>query len=376
MQHSTVSPAALGRLVGLRTGGRPVLSLYLNLDPSLAPHISDRRIELDSLLREAATQARAVGDRDGAHEIMRVRRFFVDERLTVNGARGLAVFSCETDGFFEVLALPDGVTPAIHLDERAVVEPLVEMVCPERWCVLLLSSRASRIFLGSRDSLSEIQHVFDDVHRRHSQGGWSQARYQRGIQKEIDGHIRQTCELLSERYRSEPFHHLVLGCSPELRPRVERELHPDLRERVEGHFEIDVERATAEQVYGRALPAIEAQESGRECDALDRLTEGLAPDGHASVGLEETLGLLQEGRVQMLLVARGHTAPGFVCPRCGRLDVEDRLCSLDGTAMRPHKNIVERAIECALVRSVEVLVMRGHAGELEAHGSIAALLRY
>jgi len=376
MQHSTVSPEALGRLAGLQTGGHAVLSLYLNLEPSLAPHISDRRSELDSLLGEAVATARERGERDVVRELKRVRRFFQDERLAVDGARGLAVFSCEAVSFFEVLRLPDGVPAKVHLGERPLIEPLVEMASSERWCVLLISSRASRVFLGSRESLTEVQDVLDDVHRRHSQGGWSQSRFQRGVQKEIDDHIRLTCELVYDRHRGAPFDHLALGCPLELWPRVQRELHPDLRERLAGHFEIDVERASAEETYRRALPTIEAQESARERDALDRLAEGIAPDGHASAGLDETLELLDDGRVQTLLVAHGFQAPGFACPLCGRLLASDGPCPVDGAPMQAHENIVERAIEHAVAESVSVLVVRVHRADLERHGSIAALLRY
>lgn len=377
MQHATVSPQALSRLVELDTGGRPVLSLYLNLDPSLATHIADRRTELDSLLLEAAAQARAEPGIEMERELKRVRRFFSDDRLAVDGARGLAIFSCQNDRFFEVLALPDSVAPAVYLDERPIVSSLVEMVRSERWCVLTISSRASRIFVGDRDSLVEVQDILDDVHRRHSQGGWSQARYQRGIEKEIDEHISRTCELLFERHRRTPLDHLVLGCPPELRPRVERDLHPDLRARlVAGHFEIDVERATPEQAYGRALPLIEAHESACEQTALDRLREGIAPDGHASVGLDETLEALGEERVGTLLVAGGFVAPGFICPRCGHLAVSGGRCPIDGAPMRALQDIVERAIERAVARSVEVLIVRAHVEELQRAGSIAALLRY
>jgi hypothetical protein len=49
---------------------------------------------------------------------------------------------------------------------------------------------------------------------------------------------------------------------------------------------------------------------------------------------------------------------------------------LDGAPARRQENIVERAVERALADSVEVLLVRTHAAELERHGSVAALLRY
>jgi len=246
----------------------------------------------------------------------------------------------------------------------------------ERWCVLLLSSRASRIFFGDRERLVEVGDVHDDVHRRHSQGGWSQARFQRGIEKEIEDHIKRTCELLSARFQDEPFDCLILGGPSELAHRVEHDLHTDLCQRLIGHIDIDVERASAEEVHRRALPIIEAQGHQREQDALARLIEGIAPDGHAVTGLDEVLELLSEQRVETLLLARGFVAPGLSCPRCGRLSATGTLCPMDATELQPEENIVDHAVERALSQSIEVLIFREHRSELERCGSIAALLRY
>jgi peptide chain release factor subunit 1 len=246
----------------------------------------------------------------------------------------------------------------------------------ERWCVLLLSSRTSRIFNGSRQRLVEVGDVHDDVHRRHSQGGWSQARFQRGIEKEIDDHIRRTCEWLFARLQREPFDHLILGGPSELSHRVEHGLHPDLRRRLAGHLDIDVERASAEEVQRRALPVIEAFARQHEQEVLRRFTEGSAPDGHAVSGLDEVLELLSEQRVETLLLAQGFGAPGLVCPRCGRLSATGASCPMDGAELQPHQNIVDDAVECALSQSIEVLIFRDQTSELERHGSIAALLRY
>ncbi len=376
MQSAAVTTETLSRLAGLQTEGHAVLSLYLDLDPSRAPHLSDRRSELDSLLGEALAAAQERGEEEVAHAIRRVRRSFADEQLAVDSAHGLAIFLCAPAKIFEVLALPCAVAPTARLGERPFIEPLVEQVSAERWCVLLISSRASRFFLGSREALAETVDVRDDVHRRHSQGGWSQARYQRGVEKEIADHIRQTCELLYEQWRHAPFDRMILGGPAELAGRVESDLHPDLRERLAGRFEIDVERASAEEVHRRALPIMEEQQSRREREAVDQLEAGLAPGGHAAAGLDETLALLSEQRVRKLLVAHGFTAPGWSCPSCGRLAVSDGSCPIEGAQPEHEEDVVERAIERALAESVEILILRTHRAELESHGSIGALLRY
>jgi peptide subunit release factor 1 (eRF1) len=50
-------------------------------------------------------------------------------------------------------------------------------------------------------------------------------------------------------------------------------------------------------------------------------------------------------------------------------------CPADGTALEPRPNVVERAVERALVQSAEVVVLRDRP-EMGAHGGIAAVLRF
>ena len=46
--------------------------------------------------------------------------------------------------------------------------------------MFLVNRKLARILRGSRERLEEVAYITDDVHGWHDQGGWSQARYQRG----------------------------------------------------------------------------------------------------------------------------------------------------------------------------------------------------
>jgi peptide subunit release factor 1 (eRF1) len=53
-------------------------------------------------------------------------------------------------------------------------------------------------------------------------------------------------------------------------------------------------------------------------------------------------------------------------------------CPADGTALDCRTDVVESAVELALVQSAEVLVVRDEDNqrELQSHGDIAAVLRF
>src|SRR5919106_1171043 len=75
----------------------------------------------------------------------------------------------------------------------------------ERWCVLLVNRRNARFFVGGAGSLEETDRVEDDVHSQHDQGGWSQARYQRSVEKEKDDHLVHVAEVAFATYKRRGF---------------------------------------------------------------------------------------------------------------------------------------------------------------------------
>ena len=76
----------------------------------------------------------------------------------------------------------------------------------------------------------------------------------------------------------------------------------------------------------------------------------------------------------MLLVARGHSAPGVCDPDTGLLYATPEAVP-DGATAIPVADIVEKAIERAIEQSAEVIGIRHH-DDLGPLGGIGAVLRY
>ena len=58
--------------------------------------------------------------------------------------------------------------------------------------MLITNRRAARLFVGPGDALEETDRIVDDVHSKHDKGGWSQANYQRSVDKEVTDHLAAT----------------------------------------------------------------------------------------------------------------------------------------------------------------------------------------
>lgn len=363
------------------SGGGPVLSVYVDLEPSEFATPPARSSQVRSLVDEAGRQVRAA---DLPHEQESALRrdledvaAFLSGSLPTNGAGALAVFRSSAAGIFDVVKLPRPTRPRVVIDESPYVEPLVEAAPAGDWSVLLVNRRIGRILRGTAESLEQVALVESAVHGQHDQGGWSQRNYQASIESDVQHHVRRTADALLRRFRLRRFDHLLVGAPPELVTDVEECLHPYLRERLRGRIEIDVESTTAAQVRSAAAPLIEEHERQRERGALDRLVAGVARDGgHGAGGLGAVLEALAERRVETLLFEDGFDAAGVECPACGWLGMDGtRTCPADGTDTVPRSDITERMVERALEQSADVLVVRRHP-DLGPIGGIGAVLRF
>jgi peptide chain release factor subunit 1 len=376
MQVSAPDRDRLRRLAELRLDRPVVLSLYLDLDPTEFATPPARATAVRSLLDEAERRVKERHalpheDRMALESALERTRAFLERELPTDGAHAVAVFASQPVDLFEALRLPRSVRSRVAIGRSPLVGPLARLERVERWCVALVSRRDARIFRGSPDGLREIEQIHDTVFGQHDQGGWSQARYQRGIEKEKDDHLKNTAEALMRHFKRRPFQRLITGGPREVVADFEQKLHGYLRERLAGRIEVDVDTARPDQVLQAAQPRFEELERERESEALERLGE------RGARGLGEVLPALNERRVELLLLEEQFSAPGAQCPECGWLGpADEKRCPVDGSDLVPLDDLSDAAIELALQQSAGLLAMRHNPEALREHEGIAAVLRF
>ncbi|MDQ3934078.1 MAG: hypothetical protein M3340_05540 [Actinomycetota bacterium] len=382
MQTNELNSDLLRRLAELRPDGARVLSLFLNLDPSEFATPPARATEARSLIDQAERQLReseGLGhDEQKAlrEDIERARDYF--DRMSADGAHAIALFACGPAGLFEAIKLPRPVESRAVVDDSPFVEPLAELGSRGSWCVLLVNRQVARMLRGSPEQLEELPVVEDQVHGRHDQGGWSQARYQRSVDEEARWHLKRAADVAFRRFKRSPFECILLGGPDETVKEFEGMLHPYLRERVAGRFKVDVENTSPDAIRDAAAPLIDEIDERREREALDRLEEGVERGGRGAAGLEPTIASLNERRVETLLLSDRFDAAGVYCRRCGWVGTDRELteCPADGAPLEPRDNIAENAVELAIQQKAQVMRVRHHGERLEARGSIGAVLRF
>jgi peptide chain release factor subunit 1 len=376
MQASAPDRDRIRSLAELRLDRPVVLSLYLNLDPSQFATPPARKTAVRSLIDEAERRLRERNglthdDKSELQTSLERATAFLQNDLPSDGAHGVAVFASEGAGLFETLKLPRPVDNRVEIGHSPLVGPLARIARRERWCVTLVNRRDARIFRGGPDGLREIERIHDDVSGQHDQGGWSQARYQRGVEKEKDDHLKSTCDALLRHFKRQPFQRLIVGGPREVVTDFEQKLHHYLSERLAGRIEVDVEHSSPDQVLDAARPLIEKLEREREQEALERLGE------RGACGIDDVLPTLNERRVELLMLDEQFGGvPGVQCLECGWLGTSGDRCPADGSETVKLDDLTDAMIEVSVQQSADLLAVHHEREALERYGGVAAVLRF
>ena len=176
---TTVSLDGLRELAGFRAENGCAISLYLNLDPSVAPTASDVATRVRSLL-DYGSKSHGATRGDLAHEVRlglrndfeRLQRFFQSE-FDRDGAYGFAVFVAGLDNVWSTVPLPASVPDTIRVADDFLLAPLVPLVGRgEGALVALVNREQGRVYALRGGRLEEIANKTEEAPRRHDQGGW------------------------------------------------------------------------------------------------------------------------------------------------------------------------------------------------------------
>lgn len=379
-ERATAPPrAALRKLAEVRAPSNGVLSVYADFDPSLFAIPKERQAEVDALVSEARDR---FVETDGLSHDEKNRRLETIERLrdTLRASdvakgktRTLAVFAAPAKDVFEVVRLPDPVAPLVVADDTPYLRPIVSDVGPRRWAVFLVDRRNARIFYGGRERLLEIASFEDNVPTHHKQGGWSQARYQRHIDNAAQEHITNALRELFEFFERVRFDGLAVAAPDPAYDDVVERMHPYLREVLRGRVRIEIDFPTPAQVLEHTSALFEETRESAVNDLLDTLGE--AARERVTTGPADTLQALSERRVDTLVIDGGFTASGVRCPKCGWLGMEGSKCPWDETEVEERPDIVDDAIDLALIQSARVVTVNNGPERLPP-APLAALLRF
>jgi peptide chain release factor subunit 1 len=377
----TVSWDGLRELAGFRAEKGCAISLYVGLDPSTTPTAADAATRISALLNDGERHSEE-SNRGLTHDqrialkgdFERIREWFSNEFVR-DGAHGLAVFTAGLDNMWQPRALIESVPDRVRVGREFHLAPLVPLVGRgEGALVAFVGRERGELFRLRSGRLDEIVDRTDEVPGRHDQGGWSQSRFQRHIEKLVAEHLKDVAEDIDRRVRRMRSPKVIIVSSEETRAELEELLSTEAKNALVGWTTAEA-HASSQDLLELTSPILEEARAKEEGAVMDRWREGAGRGGRAASGWAETLEAASDARVDVLLYQEGSEHEAWQCPACGRLSASGGQCPLDGTQTERRDDGLDLAVHQTVAHGGTVWAVTAHSDLGPAEG-VGALLRY
>lgn len=365
-----ITEANLQELLNFRAE-QPVLTVYLNTDPSLGS-ADGYKLQLRSMLKN-------VNLPDDAHAI---ENYFSRE-FDWTG-RSVAVFSCAPQGFFRAYSLAIPVASRLQLGSQPHVKPLANLLdYYGGYGVVVVDKQGARLFSFHLGELREQEGIVGEDVRHVKRGAASAFPGRRGgaagrtnfPDETAERNMRAAASFASHFLNENNVRRVLIGGTDENVALFRSLLPKSWQSLVVGTFPMSM-AASADDVLARAMEISVQAELLQETALLHKIVTAASKGHGGALGLEDTLHALREGRVQTLAIQEGYRAPGYCCQGCGYLTAKTLpVCQFCGGVFEQIPDAVEMAVASVMQAGGEVEVLQREP-QVKGFKLIGALLRY
>ena len=295
----------------------------------------------------------------------------------VSGEKGRIIFACSSESFLHVYRLAVEPERSLVLDTSPFLLPLARLRDDyDDYGMLLVDSREARFVCIRSDLAEEKKHLSTDLMNKHKKGGWSQMRFNhlrkeaiKSFFSEVAEDVRGTCDNLQTRG-------LIIAGPGSAKNQLLEMLPKDVQQKVLDVIDVPMDISGNELVeVGDAV--LHENETSVSKKITEELKGEILRSGLGVSGVEDVRQALENGRVNVLLILKDSSVPGWICERCQNLQSNARppeecdRCGGPTSAV----NVVEELYEMAQRTAAEVEFVEKE-DFLDSGDVVGALLRY
>jgi peptide subunit release factor 1 (eRF1) len=352
----------------------PFVSLYVDVGHN-EKSAEEMRVYARTQLRHAVAGARSARERTfletDARHIIAYLEDVIHARVE-RKARGLGIFACAPHKVLHVVSSPEPFPAQLHVGDGPHLRPLESNNGNKHVLACLVDSQSARILEIGAGSIQEQAEIHNEVQRRHPHGGWSQTRFQRRVDDQIEHHHREVATALTHLSDRNPAVGVVLagpetivgGFREHLPERLQKRVLVDLPVSLKAHDRELVQRILDEHAR--------TEESRFEVELEQQLEDAMSPV-RGCRGVDDVLRAANEHAIRRLFVPADFNPRGWRCTSCGALGRQVPLsCSFCGGVVES-SDVRDTLIAKVLASGGEVTTLPN--GRSVTRG-IVALLRF
>jgi len=377
----------LSRLAAFEPSPYPVVSLYLNTQPNERGRDNFQAFVRKELKARALTYPARSPEREMLErDTERIARFL--ENDIQSSANGVAIFACDAGELFETVQLNAPLDDHwLYVGDQPHLYPLARLAAQfPRYAAVLADTQRTRILVMADGGVAEDTAIDGVKTRRTSQGGWSQARYQRHIENYHLMHIKEVVTALEKVVTAEGIDRIVVAGDAVVLPLLREQMPKALAEKVVDELSLSSE-APHDAVIKATLESLRKADQDSDRAKVDAAVGAYRAGGLGAVGPDATLLALTNGQVdELLLTASLANLRDLRASRDAAMAIANDA-GIAEPAVEPSAAGEPARTEMGTVRLADELVTKAQQtgarvcfiedpALLEPYGGVAATLRY
>jgi peptide chain release factor subunit 1 len=292
----------LDRLAAFEPAPYPVVSLYLNTQPGQTGRDQFQSFVRKEFAARSRTYEAGSPERESLDKDLERIAGYLDAELDP-AANGVALFACSAGELFEAIQMTAPIERHwLSIADRPYLYPLarIESLHP-RYAAVLADTNAARIMVFATGEVVAEREIHGVKTKRTSQGGWSQARYQRHLENFHVQHAKDVVDALDKIVQQENIADIIIAGDEVVTPLLREHMPKHLSEKVVEHVRMNL-NTPEQQLIDTALDAMKRVRSQTEREKVEAAVGAFRSGGLGVVGPQDTLEALIKGQVDELLI--------------------------------------------------------------------------
>lgn len=350
-----------------------VSSLYLNTDGS---KFSKKEIEI--IFKDLVKEKKNQSDEEILQDIGKMEQY-ISQNLDILKTKGLAIFSCSKENFWQVYELNVSPPNLFVVDKGPYIRPLLIITSKlHRIYTVVFDHRKGKIFKIFGNEITLEKEIYDETPKKIKVAGYhgfDESRVAEYQENKIVEHYKKIASSLFDVYQSQRFDLLFVGAKQQDVNLFVEQLHPYLRKVYGGSFNLPVD-AKESDVLRKSLELETNLEIERENSIIDQIkTHAHSKTSEmAVIGIKDTIRALNESNASKLVFNINFSYAGKYCQSCNYLALKEDKCPKCGVNLIRVPNIIFKIIDVAIEKNTEIYPIF-YSDALNQEG-IGALLRH
>lgn len=292
----------LDRLAKFEPAPYPVVSLYLNTQPGPQGRDQYQAFIRKEFKARSRTYATGSPERESLDRDLEKIAQYLETELQPS-ANGVAIFACSAGEMFEAVQLSAAVDEHwLYISDQPHLYPLARLESQyPRYAAVVADTNTARIVVFATGEVVSQEEIKGVKTRSTSEGGWSQARYQRHISNFHLHHAKEVVDALDRIVTQEHIEQVLIAGDEVITPLLRSQMPKHLTDKVVDHIRLDT-RAPLGDVLSASGAAMQRLNEQTDREKVEAAIGNYRAGGLGVVGPEDTLAALITGQVDELLV--------------------------------------------------------------------------